>query len=162
VPNLPHINLKFSQKSRDGGMDVIKEKFKEENNGFRKSRDELRKEMRRRETLKKVGIQQVGLGANASASPYNNVDISNARKFTDFGSHENTDVMNREFSKGISVRDAIAHIQTCVEEREKSKNQEVAIVVPGFSFPGCDYQKVLEDEKVRDKPKKSTPMQILI
>lgn len=35
-------------------------------------------------------------------------------------------------------------------------------MLPGQFWDGCDYNKVLLEEKKRMKPKKSTPMQILI
>jgi hypothetical protein len=57
--------------------------------------------------------------------------------------------------QGLKVRDAIELINKGQEEKNY-------IMLPGLFWDGCEYNKVLELEKIKTKPKKSTPMQILI
>jgi hypothetical protein len=44
----------------------------------------------------------------------------------------------------------------------KGKEEKTYITLPGLFWDRCDFNKVLEEEKVKTKPKKSTPMEILI
>ena len=64
--------------------------------------------------------------------------------------------MEEEFEpSGLKVREALDLIRKAQENKEY-------IMLPGQFWDGCDYNKVLLEEKKRMKPKKSTPMQILI
>jgi hypothetical protein len=68
--------------------------------------------------------------------------------------------MSRELTDGVTVREALQHIEKCKEERHK--NPKAKIEVPGLSWAGCSYNKILQQETQKAAPKKSTPMQILI
>ena len=51
--------------------------------------------------------------------------------------------MNRELTDGLTVKEAISHVNACLEERDKQRNKRVDITVPGFLWTGCEYNKVL-------------------
>lgn len=63
--------------------------------------------------------------------------------------------MEDEFKGGLKVWQAIELIN-------KAQEEKAPIVLPGVCFDGCEYNKVLNEEKIKTKPKQSTPMQILI
>jgi len=50
-------------------------------------------------------------------------------------------VMNWELADGLTVREALSHIERCREERHK--NPKAKIEVPGLSWNGCSYNKIL-------------------
>ena len=54
--------------------------------------------------------------------------------------------MNREIieGSGFTVREAIAHIERCREMKEKDDGFDIQ--VPGFSYDGCDYNKIMKEE----------------
>ena len=57
------------------------------------------------------------------------------------------DIMNWELAEGLTVREALAHIEKCKEDRYK--NPKAKIEVPGLSWAGCSYNKILQEEQVK-------------
>ena len=55
---------------------------------------------------------------------------------------QTTDIMNRELADGVTVREALSHIERCKEER--ARNPKANIEVPGLSWTGCSYNKILQ------------------
>ena len=48
--------------------------------------------------------------------------------------------MEKEFANGMSIREAIAHINRCLEA--KAKDPTVNVEIPGFLWNGCEYNKI--------------------
>jgi len=68
--------------------------------------------------------------------------------------------MDLKMENGLKIREVIGHIERCKEERKL--DPKVMIEAPGLGWNGTEYCKILEEEKVRLKPKKQTPIEILI
>jgi len=51
------------------------------------------------------------------------------------------EIMGKELAEGLTIRDALNHIQKCREERIKFPNSPIE--VPGLSWAGCSYNKIL-------------------
>ena len=49
-------------------------------------------------------------------------------------------LMEKEFANGMSIREAIAHINRCLEA--KAKDPTVNVEIPGFLWNGCEYNKI--------------------
>lgn len=90
------------------------------------------------------------------SSSTQNQDIQGGRESADY-KYMAGDIMDEEIVEGLSVKDAISHVNQCLVERQK--NPEAPIKIPGMAWYGCKLYKIKEEEeKVKTKPKKSTPM----
>lgn len=116
-------------------MEVIKESEKD-NEDYSRVTDKRNP----RRTFQSAGKSQMGLSADLEG-------LSNEYK--------NFAVMEQEVTEGLKVKQVIEIINKAVEEGK-------SIVCPGFSYDGCKYNRIIEEEKKRAKPKKAKAMQLLI
>lgn len=68
--------------------------------------------------------------------------------------------MDYTMENGYKIKEVIAHIDKCQEERQRNPMRDIE--APGLGWNGCSYYKILQEEKQKLKPKQDTPMQILI
>lgn len=103
-------------------MGVIKEKINED--------DRLNNKNKKRDMFQKSGLHQVShtqtnkikMGINQSGQFDHHQRIS-----SDLSHHQFRDIMSEELAQGLTVKDAIGHIQSCLEERDKQKNPSLQI-----------------------------------
>ena len=69
-------------------------------------------------------------------------------------------VMENTFDNGMKIKDIIEAIDQQKEAFEMDPENHVEI--SGLGWIGCEYYKIKQEEKVKQAPKKSTPMEIMI
>ena len=74
--------------------------------------------------------------------------------------NKTSSILDFKMENGLKVKEVIEHIDRCRELREKNPLQNIQ--APGIGWLGTSYHQVLEEEKDRARPKKSTPITILL
>lgn len=69
-------------------------------------------------------------------------------------------IMDQVYDNGMKIRDIIDIIQPIREKREQGIFQEIE--VPELGWNGCQYYKILQEEKLIQQPNKSLPMNIFV